>query len=124
LEHLAAGFGVSKAVISITVLSLGTTLPESVVSATAALRGKGEIAVGNILGSCIFNVLFVPGIAVLFGNLDVPPEIVRLPLPSYLGASVLFYLLARDKNISRWEGMLFLILYVLFIVQVVGRSGI
>jgi cation:H+ antiporter len=124
LEHLAAGFGVSKAVISITVLSLGTTLPEAVVSATAALKGKGEIAVGNILGSCIFNVLFIPSVAVLFGNLDVPPEIVRLPLPAYLGASVLFYLLARDKNISRWEGILFLVLYVLFIVQVVGRSGI
>ncbi len=124
LEHLAAGFGVSKAVISITVLSIGTTLPEAVVSATAALRGKGEIAVGNILGSCIFNVLFVPSIAVLFGNLDVPPEIVRLPLPAYLGASVLFYLLARDKNISRWEGMLFLVLYVLFLVQVAGGAGV
>ncbi len=53
LEHLADGFGVSKAVISMTVLSIGTTLPEAVVSATAAMKGKGEIAVGNILGSCI-----------------------------------------------------------------------
>jgi cation:H+ antiporter len=69
-------------------------------------------------------VLFIPSVAVLFGNLDVPPEIVRLPLPAYLGASVLFYLLARDKNISRWEGILFLVLYVLFIVQVAGRAGV
>ncbi len=122
LEHLAEGFGVSKAVISITVLSIGTTLPEAVVSATAALKGKGEIAVGNILGSCIFNVLAVPSVAVLFGNINVPDEIVQLPLPTYLGASVLFYLLARDKNISRWEGMLFLVIYVLFIVQVATRA--
>jgi cation:H+ antiporter len=124
LEHLAEGFGVSKAVISITVLSLGTTLPEAVVSATAALKGKGEIAVGNILGSCIFNVLAVSGVATFFGSVFVPDEILQFPLLAYLGASALFYLLARDKNISRWEGMLFLILYVLFIVQVVGRSGI
>lgn len=119
LERLAEGFGVSRAVISITVLSLGTTLPEAVVSATAALKGKGEVAVGNILGSCIFNTLTIPGVATWFGAIQVPDEILNLPLPSYLGASILFYLLARDKNISRWEGILFLLLYALFIEQVI-----
>lgn len=119
LERIAEGLGVSRAVISITVLSLGTTLPETVVSATAAFKGKGEIAVGNILGSCVFNSLAIPSAATLFGAIQVPDEILRLPLPAYLGASLLFYLLARDKNISRWEGVLFLALYALFIEQVI-----
>ncbi|MCS6989482.1 MAG: calcium/sodium antiporter [Chloroherpetonaceae bacterium] len=118
LERIAEGLGVSRAVISITMLSLGTTLPESVVSATAALKGKGEIAVGNILGSCIFNALAIVSVATAFGAIRVPDEILRLPLPAYLGASILFYLLARDKNVSRWEGVLFLVLYALFIAQV------
>jgi cation:H+ antiporter len=53
LEHIADALQISKAIISVTVLSIGTTLPEAVISATAARQGKGEIAVGNILGSCI-----------------------------------------------------------------------
>jgi cation:H+ antiporter len=118
IEHIADALQISKAIISVTVLSIGTTLPEAVVSATAAWQGKGEIAVGNILGSCIFNSLAITGIASLVGVIVVPTEILKLPLPVYGVGSLLFYLLTLDKKISRWEGILFLIIYALFILKV------
>ncbi|MCS7014400.1 MAG: calcium/sodium antiporter [Chloroherpetonaceae bacterium] len=120
LEHVAEGIGVSKAIISVTVLSIGTTLPEVVVSATAAMQDKGDIAVGNILGSCIFNSLAISGIASIVGAIHVPPELLRLPLPVFAAGTLLFYLLASYKNISRWEGVLFLIIYILFVLKVAG----
>ncbi len=118
LEHIADALQISKAIISVTVLSIGTTLPEAVVSATASRQGKGEIAVGNILGSCIFNSLAITGVASMVGMVIVPPEILRLPLPVYGVGALLFYLLTLDKKISRWEGILFLIIYALFILKV------
>jgi cation:H+ antiporter len=118
LEHIADALQISKAIISVTVLSIGTTLPEAVISATAARQGKGEIAVGNILGSCIFNSLAITGVASMVGVVIVPPEILRFPLPVYGVGALLFYLLTLDKKISRWEGILFLIIYVLFILKV------
>lgn len=120
LEVIAEHFSISKAIISVTLLSLGTTLPELVVSVSAARQGKADIAVGNVLGSCVFNALAVPGIASLVGPIVVPEEIKALPLPVYLVGTVLFYLITQDKRISRWEGILFFLFYVLFIVKVTG----
>jgi cation:H+ antiporter len=118
LEQIAAALNVSKAVVSVTLLSVGTTLPECVVSVVAAREGKGDIAVGNILGSCIFNALMVLGVTSLFGGLTVPPDILRLPLPVYIAAAILFYLLTQDKKLSKWEGALILLLYALFMGKV------
>ncbi len=120
LENIADAANISKAVVSVTVLSLGTTLPEAVVSATAAAQGKGDIAVGNILGSCIFNAMAITGVASLIGNVSAPTEILRLPLPIHAVGALLFYLLTQDKNISRWEGFLFLLIYILFIEKISG----
>lgn len=120
LEHIAEALQISKAIVSVTVLSFGTTLPEAVISATASHQGKGEIAVGNILGSCIFNSLAITGIGSLVGTIIVPAEVLRLPLPVYGVGTLLFYLLTLDKKVSRWEGLLFLVIYVLFILKVAG----
>jgi cation:H+ antiporter len=118
LERIAEIMNVSKAIVSLTLLSVGTTLPEATVSAIAARQGKGEIAIGNILGSCIFNGLAIMGIATGFGTIVVTPDLLQLPLPLYGGATLMFYLLAQDKKISRWEGLVFLIIYLLFIGKI------
>jgi cation:H+ antiporter len=119
LEAIATGLDVPPAVIAVTLLSLGTTLPELVVSAVAARHGKSDVAVGNILGSCIFNSLAVTGLAALVGPLEVPLEIVTLPLPVFVGGALLFYLLTQDKRVSGWEGALLVLLYGFFAVKVV-----
>jgi cation:H+ antiporter len=118
LESLALQLGVAPAMIALTILSLGTTLPELVVSATAARAGKADVAVGNVLGSCVFNALAVAGAAALVGPVSAPDELLSLPLPMYGASALLFYLLTLDKRVSRWEGLLFLLLYGLFILEV------
>jgi cation:H+ antiporter len=118
LATIAESLGVSKAIVSITLLSIGTTLPECVVSVTAARQGKAELAVGNVLGSCIFNSLAIPGVAACFGTLDVPAELISFSLPVYGGVVLLFYLLTQDKKVSHFEGALFLLIYILFIGKV------
>ena len=118
LESLALQLGVAPAMIALTILSLGTTLPELVVSATAARAGKADVAVGNVLGSCVFNALAVAGAAALVGPVSAPDELLSLPLPVYGASALLFYLLTLDKRVSRWEGLLFLLLYGLFILEV------
>jgi len=103
--------------IALTVLSLGTTLPELAVNITAIRQGKAEMAVGNVLGSSIFNILMVPVAATLFGPISLPETLLSFGLPVMLGSGLFFYLLTLDKRISRWEGWLFILLYALFIQQ-------
>jgi cation:H+ antiporter len=118
LESMAVRLGVAPSIIAVTVLSIGTTLPEMVVSATAARAGKADVAVGNILGSCVFNALAVGGVAALVGRVVAPSELLTLPLPVFGAGALLFYLLTLDKRVSRWEGLLFILAYGLFIMEI------
>ncbi|MEW6334139.1 MAG: sodium:calcium antiporter [Thermodesulfobacteriota bacterium] len=117
---MATQLAVPPSLISLTVLSLGTTLPELAVSISAAQQGKTTIAVGNILGSCVFNSLVIPGVVSGFGAIEVPEYLIGFSLPMFVVASLLFYLLARDKKISPSEGMLFLVFYAFFISKAVA----
>jgi len=118
LETLAMRMGIAPDLIALTLLSLGTTLPELVVSATAAREGRADVAVGNVLGSCVFNTLAVTGTASMVGPLTATDDMLSLPLPMFGMGALLFYLLTLDKQISRWEGLLFLVIYGLFITEV------
>jgi cation:H+ antiporter len=118
LESLAFELGVAPDLVALTLLSLGTTLPELVVSAMAARAGKADVAVGNVLGSCVFNTLAVIGTASLVRPLVATPDMLELPLPVFGAAALLFYLLTLDKRVSSWEGWLFLLVYGLFILEV------
>ena len=118
LRAVADALAISPAIASVTILSIGTTLPELAVSVTAARRGLAAMAVGNILGSTIFNTLAVTGAAAALGGISVPSALLHFALPFVAGSALLFYLLTQDKRISRWEGMLFLVLFALFLVKV------
>jgi cation:H+ antiporter len=120
LGRLALQLDISPAVASVTILSIGTTLPELAVSVAATRKGQAALAVGNILGSCVFNALAVCGAAALTGGVAVPAALATFALPFLLGTTLLFYLLTQDKLISRWEGMLFLVLFGLFVAKTSG----
>jgi len=120
LTEIANHLDVPPSLISLTVLSLGTTLPELAVSITAIRQEKPAIAVGNILGSCVFNALVIPGAVSGFGAVQVPEYLIGFSLPVFVVASVLFYLLTQDKKISRSEGLLFLVFYAFFISKAVA----
>ena len=120
LEKIALALEIPAAVISLTLLSLGTTLPELAVSFILIRKNQQEEAVGNVLGSCIFNATMIPGIASMIGVIDVPNELLALPVAVFLGATIFFYLLTHDKKISTWEGMLFILFYAAFLLKTAG----
>jgi cation:H+ antiporter len=113
---------IGTSVIAAGVVALGTSLPELVVSLDAVRKNKSDYAIGNILGSSIFNSFWVLGFSSLFGVIIVSLEVISLIMPMMLIATFLFYMLTRDKVITLWEGMLFLLFYILFISKLLSLS--
>ncbi len=108
-SSLAAGLGVSPLIIGLTVVALGTSSPEVAVSLQAALNDQADLALGNVVGSNIANVMLILGIAAMFGPLPVDRQIFQRDLPGMIGASLLVWLLAADQNLSRFDGAVLLI---------------
>jgi cation:H+ antiporter len=111
---------IGKEVIAISAVALGTSLPELAVSITAARKGEPEMAVGNILGSNIFNTFAVMGIPALIGTLIIPRNIIVFGLPVMLIATMLYFFMTQDRKVTKWEGYLLLMFYLLFISKVTG----
>ena len=102
---IASAAGVSQAVIGLTIVAIGTSLPELVTSVIAAVRGHGDVAFGNVLGSNIYNILGIGGTVAVIAPTDIPPEIVRFDCLVMVGVSVLILILGRTASrISRGEG--------------------
>jgi cation:H+ antiporter len=121
--RLAARLGISAVVIGLTVVAFGTSAPELAVSVQAALDGAGDLALGNVVGSNVANVLLILGAAaVAGGGLVVAQRIVRLDVPLMIGASVLVLALSLDGRLSSWEGALLLVLIVAYTVWTVRSS--
>lgn len=102
-------------VIAVSAVALGTSLPELMVSISAAKKGNPEMAVGNVLGSNIFNSFVVMGVPALIGPLVIPQEILHFSIPMMLIATLLYFFITQDKQITRWEGWLLIIFYTFFI---------
>lgn len=113
--QLSQMLNIATEVIAISAVALGTSLPELVVSLSAARKGKPEMAIGNVLGSNIFNTFAVMGIPALIGNLVIPGSILAFGLPIMLIATLLYFFMTQEKELTRWEGWLLLIFYVFFI---------
>lgn len=113
--RIAARTGLSSVVIGLTVVAFGTSAPEFAVSVSASLDGSGDLAVGNVVGSNIANVLLILGVSALVGGgLVVAQRIVRIDVPILVGASVLVMVLALDGSISRLEGAILAALLVAY----------
>ncbi len=104
-------------------MAFGTSAPELAVSVGASWRGETDLAVGNVVGSNIANILLVLGVAsVVGGGLVVAQRIVRIDVPIMVALSVLVFLLGLDNRLGRWEGLLFLLLLVVYISWTVISS--
>ena len=104
-SRLAAAVGVSPLVIGLTVVAFGTSAPELAVSVASSLSGQADLAVGNVVGSNIFNILLILGLSALVAPLIVSQQLVRLDVPLMIGASALVFLFALDGNVGRLEGV-------------------
>lgn len=112
--EIARSFGVSERFIGLTVVALGTSLPELFTSVTAAKKGNADIAIGNVVGSNIFNILFVVGISGLITNIPFSVPF-RIDTLIAIGAAALLLLLCfKDKKLHRWGGVILLAGYAAY----------
>jgi cation:H+ antiporter len=105
-SNLALALRVSPLVIGLTIVAYGTSAPELAVSVQSGLAGQGSLALGNVVGSNIFNVLLILGLSASIAPLVVSRQLVRADVPVMIGVAFVFALLAFDGNISRLDGML------------------
>ncbi|SFE39011.1 calcium/sodium antiporter [Succiniclasticum ruminis] len=111
---LAKIFNISDRVIGLTIVALGTSLPELVTSVTAALRGNADLAVGNVVGSCIFNLLFVLGTSALILPIPCAPNFLSDAYVA-VGATILLLIFGYTQmKIARWEGVLLVACYAAY----------
>lgn len=118
---IAEGFGISQSLIGLTIVAVGTSLPELVTSAVAAYKRNTDIAIGNIIGSNIFNVLWILGISSVIRPLPFSVSANRDVLMVIFSSLLLFLFLSVGKKhiFRRWHGVVFLILYIVYIVFIV-----
>ena len=121
-SKLALSFGISPLVVGLTVVAFGTSSPELAVSVKSAWSGQVDIALGNVVGSSIFNVLFILGLSALITPLLVAQQLIRQEVPVMVGASFLLLALAWDGGISRWDGALLFGLLLAYLVFVIRQS--
>lgn len=122
---IATSLGVSSLVIGLTVVAIGTSLPELATSVVAVRKGEGDMAVGNIVGSNIFNIGMVLGVPALIFNSGIPvsPAVVAVDLPLMLAAALTLLPLAFTGFVlARWEGATFLLLYIGYTLYLVLDS--
>ena len=116
---LAQIFGMSERFIGLTIVALGTSLPELVTSVTAALKGKPDIAMGNIVGSNIFNILFVVGTTALITPVSFSSNFVADTIISIAAAVLLLLCVVRDKELSRIGGSVMLLGYAAYFIYLI-----
>lgn len=117
LVNLSAILNIATGVIAVTAVAVGTSLPELVVSAKAAMQKKSEVAIGNIFGSNIFNALVVIGFPGLFGTLTIDPQTFMIGIPTMAFATLSFVISGISRRIHIWEGAFYLLVYALFIIK-------
>jgi len=118
IQRLSEIADVNPELIALSLVAFGTSLPEVAVSVAAARRGKTGIAVGNVVGSNIFNSFGVLSVARLFGDLTIPQNILDFSLPFMLAITIMFAIISVSRIVSRWEGVLLILLYGYFMVEI------
>lgn len=121
---LARSWGVSEALIGLTVVAVGTSLPELATSAVAAWKKQTDIAVGNVVGSNIFNILWILGVSSAIKPLPFRNEI-NFDFAVTIGSSLILFLfmfVGKRHELGRWKGVLFVLLYVVYVVYLINRG--
>lgn len=119
---IAERLGISPIVIGLTVVAFGTSAPELAVSVNAALSGSNDVALGNVVGSNIANILLILGLSAAIGGLAITQRIVRLDVPILIGVSILTYVLALNNAIGRIEGLVLFVLVLAYTTWLIRES--
>ena len=121
---IASLIGLSEQFIALTIVAVGTSLPELFTSAVAAYKGKSDIAMGNVVGSNIFNIFFILGISALIHPLDFKGSFNADVLMLILASGLLFFTMftGRKRTLDRWEAIMFIIIYMGYIIFLIYRG--
>ncbi|HMQ46152.1 MAG TPA: calcium/sodium antiporter [Saprospiraceae bacterium] len=123
IQKLSTIAGIKPEIIALSAVAVGTSLPEIIVSVNAARKGKAAIAVGNVLGSNIFNTYVVMSVPSFFGKLSISNEMIDFYIPLMIVMTVLFGVVSNNKKITRWEGVLLLLFYVYFFGELLSNAS-
>ena len=121
-SKLVLSFGISPLVVGLTIVAFGTSAPEVAVSTGAVLNGQTDIAIGNVVGSNIFNVLFILGLSAMITPLIVNIQLIRQEVPIMIGASLLLLALGLDGKISLMDGVILFALLLAYTIFLVVQS--
>ena len=121
---VARKYGISEFVVGLTIVGIGTSAPELIVSAISAINGSSDIAIGNVVGSNISNVFMILGVTAIIAPITLTKSNLKYDLPIALGVSLLLFVLAYDSIflgkefnvISRWDGLILFAMFVLFMI--------
>ena len=122
IKKLSGLAGIPSEIIAMSAVAIGTSLPEVIVSINAARKGKTSIAVGNVLGSNIFNTYVVISIPSFFGELKIPADTMGYYLPLMIAMTILFGIMSNNKKITKWEGCILLLFYAHFTFQLLQKA--
>ncbi len=128
-KNIAKALGMSEAIIGLTIVAVGTSLPELVTSVVASIKKENDIAIGNVIGSNIFNILFILGVSSSISNLKISDtqafgisnSLIDLLVLLLSGIAVMLISLF-GKNIKKWQGIIFIILYVAYVAYLIMRE--
>ena len=121
-SRIALSLGVTPLVVGLTIVAFGTSSPELAVSVGAVLNGNSDLAIGNVVGSNIFNVLVILGLSAVAAPLVIHAQIVRQEVPVMIGASLLLVVLILDGTLGRMDGLLLLALLALYMFFLVRQA--
>lgn len=128
IQDISAVAGINTEFLALSLVAVGTSLPEVFVSLAAARKGKHGIAIGNVLGSNIFNSYVVFGASAFFGELTIPPHMLEFSLPFMAAITLLFALISLRLKVGRWEGGLLFLFFIFYLSELsksamIGSTG-
>jgi cation:H+ antiporter len=122
IEEMALLFNINPSIVSISLLALGTSLPEVVVSMSAARKGKHSLAIGNVIGSNMFNTYAVMAIPSFFGDIVIPDSVISFSLPFMLATTIIFIIVTFSKEVSLWKAGMLVSFYIFFLAELFKLS--
>jgi len=120
---IALRFHISTLVVGMTIVSFGTSAPELFISIKAALSGHPDISIGNVVGSNIANIALVLAITCIIFPMPVSNNTIRINWPVMMGASIVFYIFIINKTLELWEGLIFIVVLISFVVWLIKRDN-
>lgn len=122
VSSIAKSLGMSESLVGLTIVSVGTSLPELVTSVVASVKKENDIALGNVIGSNIFNIVFILGFSSTISTLTVSSTILVDLIIMLLSALIIFIISRFSKNIKKWQGAMFVAMYVAYLIYIIVRN--